>query len=41
MKDNKKVFWLNDAFYKGPIDKKFEGGYYFRAFDLVKFMERV
>ena len=38
---NKKIFWLDKAFYKGPIGNKFKGGYYFRAFDLVKFMKLV
>ena len=38
---NKKIFWLDEAFYKGPIGNKFQGGYYFRAFDLIKFMKLV
>ena len=38
---NKKIFWLDKAFYKGPIGNKFQGGYYFRAFDLIKFMKLV
>ena len=33
---NKKIFWL-DKFKDG----KAQGGYYFRAFDLVKFMKLV
>ena len=37
----KKIFWLDEAFYKGPIGNKFQGGYYFRAFDLIKFMKLV
>ena len=37
----KKIFWLDEAFYKGPIGNKFHGGYYFRAFDLIKFMKLV
>ena len=31
----KKVFW------KDNIEGEFQGGYYFRAFDLVKFMKLV
>ena len=30
-----RFFWKND--YEGPV----QGGYYFRAFDLVKFMKLV
>ena len=41
MSYKKKIFWLDEAFYKGPIGKKFKGGYYFRAFDLIKFMKLV
>ena len=37
----KKIFWLDEAFYKSPIGNKFQGGYYFRAFDLIKFMKLV
>ena len=33
---NKKIFWL-DEFKEG----KAQGGYYFRAFDLIKFMKLV
>jgi hypothetical protein len=33
---NKKIFWLNE--FKGDGA---HGGYYFRAFDLVKFMKLV
>ena len=33
---NKKIFWL-DKFKDG----KAQGGYYFRAFDLIKFMKLV
>ena len=32
---NKKIFWLDE--FKG----KAQGGYYFRAFDLIKFMKLV
>jgi hypothetical protein len=38
---DKKLFWLDEAFYKGPIGNKYVGGYYFRAFNLVKFMKLV
>ena len=38
---NKKIFWLDEAFYKGPIGNKFHGGYCFRAFDLVEIMKLV
>ena len=38
---DKKIFWLDKTFYKGPIGNKFQGGYYFRAFDLIKFMKLV
>ena len=31
----KKIFW------KDNIEGEFHGGYYFRAFDLVKFMKKV
>ena len=33
---NKKIFWLDEF-----KDGKAQGGYYFRAFDLIKFMELV
>ena len=33
---NKKIFWLDEF-----KDGKAQGGYYFRAFDLVKFMKLV
>ena len=33
---NKKIFWL-DKFKEGTA----QGGYYFRAFDLIKFMKLV
>ena len=35
MNKEKKIFWLDD--HSGPA----RGGYYFRAFDLIKFMELV
>ena len=35
MKKEKKIFWLDD--HSGPA----RGGYYFRAFDLIKFMKLV
>ena len=31
----KKIFW------KDNVEGKFHGGYYFRAFDLIKFMKLV
>ena len=34
---NKKIFWWD----KAPQDEPLVGGYYFRAFDLVKFMKLV
>ena len=34
--ENKKIFWL-ESFSEG----KAQGGYYFRAFDLIKFMKLV
>ena len=37
----KKIFWLDEAFYKGPIGNKFRGGIYFRSFDLNKFIQKV
>ena len=33
----KKIFWWD----KAPHDKPLVGGYYFRAFDLIKFMKLV
>ena len=35
MNKEKKIFWLDD--HSGPA----RGGYYFRAFDLIKFMKLV
>ena len=32
---NKKIFW------KDNVEGEFHGGYYFRAFDLIKFMKLV
>ena len=31
----KKIFWKNN------VEGEFHGGYYFRAFDLIKFMKLV
>ena len=37
---NKKIFWSEEV-EGGLKDEKFHGGYYFRAFDLIKFMKLV
>tara|TARA_Y100000593_G_scaffold79274_1_gene147499 strand:- start:842 stop:1027 length:186 start_codon:yes stop_codon:yes gene_type:complete len=34
---NKKIFWWD----KAPQDEPLVGGYYFRAFDLIKFMKQI
>tara|TARA_R100000329_G_scaffold131017_1_gene110219 strand:- start:184 stop:369 length:186 start_codon:yes stop_codon:yes gene_type:complete len=34
---NKKIFWWD----KAPRDEPLVGGYYFRAFDLIKFMKQI
>ena len=36
----KKIFWSEEV-EGGLKDEKFHGGYYFRAFDLIKFMKLV
>ena len=37
---NKKIFWSEEV-EGGLKDEKFHGGYYFRAFDLIKFMKLI
>ena len=37
---NKRIFWSEEV-EGGLKDEKFHGGYYFRAFDLIKFMKLV
>jgi hypothetical protein len=37
---NKRIFWSEEV-EGGLKDEKFHGGYYFRAFDLIKFMKLI